>query len=142
MTTVTPAIRAPPPLGEMVCPRVGAMQLASWFRGRRIVAGHFGDQPSDIHCSLATEFKEPSMKIEGSTLFVTGGASGLGAACARRFAAAGGNVLIADLQEALGDSLTRELGSRTRFIRTDVTDERSVNAALDAAQSAFGPITV
>ena len=77
------------------------------------------------------------MKISGSTFFVTGGGSGLGAACARRFAAAGGNVLIADVQEAAGTALARELGKNARFARTDVTDEASVQNALTMAKQEF-----
>jgi NAD(P)-dependent dehydrogenase (short-subunit alcohol dehydrogenase family) len=82
------------------------------------------------------------MKIKGSTFFVTGGGSGLGAACARRFSAAGGNVLIADVQEEAGSALARELGQRVRFARTDVTDEASVQNALAAATSQFGAVNV
>jgi NAD(P)-dependent dehydrogenase (short-subunit alcohol dehydrogenase family) len=82
------------------------------------------------------------MKVEGSTLFVTGGGSGLGAACARLFAENGGNVLIADVQEATSQKLASELGSRVKFVRTDVTDETSVQAALDAAKQQFGGVQV
>jgi NAD(P)-dependent dehydrogenase (short-subunit alcohol dehydrogenase family) len=82
------------------------------------------------------------MKVEGSTLFVTGGGSGLGAACARLFAENGGNVLIADVQEATSQKLASELGSRVKFVRTDVTDEASVQAALDAAKLQFGGVQV
>lgn len=82
------------------------------------------------------------MNISGSTFFVTGGGSGLGAACARRFAAAGGNVLIADVQEAAGTALARELGKNARFARTDVTDEASVQNALTLAKQEFGGVQV
>jgi NAD(P)-dependent dehydrogenase (short-subunit alcohol dehydrogenase family) len=82
------------------------------------------------------------MKIAGSTFFVTGGGSGLGAACARRFAGLGGNVLIADVQEEASQKLAEELGKRVRFARTDVTDAASVEAALAAARQAFGGVNV
>lgn len=78
------------------------------------------------------------MKIEGTTCFVTGGGSGLGAACVRHFAARGGNVLIADWQEEGGNKLAAEIGKQARFVKTDVTDEAAVSAALEAAKSAFG----
>ena len=80
------------------------------------------------------------MRIDASTFFVTGGGSGLGAACARRFAAGGGNVLIADVQEEVSQKLAAELGRRARFVRTDVTDEASVQNALAAAKESFGAV--
>ena len=80
------------------------------------------------------------MQIEGSTFIVTGGASGLGGATARLLVEGGGKVLIADLKEAEGEALARELGKRARFVRTDVTDEASGKAAVAAAIDAFGAI--
>ena len=82
------------------------------------------------------------MKIDGTTFFVTGGGSGLGAACARHFVARGGRVLIADVQEEAGRALANELGANARFARTDVTDEASVQNALEAAKQAFGNVHV
>ncbi len=82
------------------------------------------------------------MNVEGSTFFITGGGSGLGAACARLFAENGGNVLIADVQEQASQKLAAELGSRAKFMRTDVTDEASVQNALEAAKQQFGGVQV
>jgi NAD(P)-dependent dehydrogenase (short-subunit alcohol dehydrogenase family) len=82
------------------------------------------------------------MKIDGTSFFVTGGGSGLGAACVRHFASRGGKVLIADVQEEAGKALAAELGSHVRFARTDVTDEASVQNALTSAQQAFGGVHV
>jgi len=78
------------------------------------------------------------MQIQGSTFVVTGGASGLGAATARMVAAAGGNVIIADLNEDQGKLLAAELGGRARFARADVVDEASGKAAIAAAVDGFG----
>jgi NAD(P)-dependent dehydrogenase (short-subunit alcohol dehydrogenase family) len=78
------------------------------------------------------------MQTSGSTFIVTGGASGLGAATARMLAQAGGKVILADVNDAQGNELAKELGASARFIRTDVTDEASAKAAIVAAQSAFG----
>lgn len=80
------------------------------------------------------------MQIKGSTFLVTGGASGLGAATARRLAAAGANVAIADLQPDAGASLAREIGARASFTATDVTDEAQVANAVGAARKAFGAL--
>ncbi|HEY7902444.1 MAG TPA: SDR family NAD(P)-dependent oxidoreductase, partial [Casimicrobiaceae bacterium] len=78
------------------------------------------------------------MQIAGSTFVVTGGASGLGAGSARMLAAAGANVVVADLDEARGEALAHELGSSTRFLRCDVTDEVSATAAVALAVASFG----
>jgi len=77
------------------------------------------------------------MQIEGSVFLITGGASGLGGATARMVAQGGGSVLIADLKEAEGQALAKELGKRAKFVRTDVTDEASAKAAVAAAVDAF-----
>ena len=65
------------------------------------------------------------MQLQGSTFIVTGGASGLGAATARMVVEGGGNAVIADLKEAEGQALAKELGAKAKFVRTDVTDEAS-----------------
>ena len=77
------------------------------------------------------------MQTNASTFIVTGGASGLGAATARMLVQGGGNVVVADVNEAQGNVLAGELGAHARFVRTDVTDEASAKAAIAAAQSAF-----
>jgi NAD(P)-dependent dehydrogenase (short-subunit alcohol dehydrogenase family) len=78
------------------------------------------------------------MQLADSTFLVTGGGSGLGAACARAFVAGGASVVVADVNEATGEALADELGAQARFARTDVTDEASVRAAVDLAREAFG----
>jgi NAD(P)-dependent dehydrogenase (short-subunit alcohol dehydrogenase family) len=64
---------------------------------------------------------------------ITGGASGLGAATARRLAGLGAQVVIADLNHEQGADLERELGDRARFVEADVTDEASMKQAFDRA---------
>jgi NAD(P)-dependent dehydrogenase (short-subunit alcohol dehydrogenase family) len=78
------------------------------------------------------------MRLSGSTILVTGGGSGLGAACVRAFAAGGANVLVADVNAETGEHLAAELGERVRFAQTDVTDEESVRQAVASAREAFG----
>ena len=80
------------------------------------------------------------MMIETHTFLVTGGASGLGAATVRMLAAAGGNVVIADLNEAAGKALAAELGAKVRFAATDVADEASARAAVNLACDSFGAL--
>ncbi len=77
------------------------------------------------------------MRIEGRTFLVSGGGSGLGAACARLLVSRGGNVVIADVDPD-GRGLAAGLGSRAIFALTDVTDEASVAAAVAAGVEAFG----
>ena len=64
---------------------------------------------------------------------VTGGASGLGRATVERLVAAGGRAVIADRDVERGEALAKELGDAARFVATDVSDEKSVAAAVDAA---------
>lgn len=78
------------------------------------------------------------MKVEQHTFLITGGGSGLGAATARQLVAAGGNVILADLNKPAGEAMQAELGERARFVETDVTDEASVQRAIDAAVEQFG----
>src|SRR5689334_15189771 len=78
------------------------------------------------------------MRLQGITFLVTGGGSGLGAACAREFTGAGASVVLADINSETGEKLAAELGERARFAKTDVTDEQSVQQAVTLAKEAFG----
>ena len=80
------------------------------------------------------------MQLSGSTFLITGGASGLGAATARLITSGGGNVVIMDINEEVGQALVGELGSPARFTKTDVTDTASVQVAVDLARESFGGI--
>src|SRR5262245_54027609 len=80
------------------------------------------------------------MHIPDRTFLVSGGSSGLGAACARMLAAAGGNVVILDLNKDGGEALARELGGRARFAQADVADEAGVQNAIDVATQTFGAL--
>jgi NAD(P)-dependent dehydrogenase (short-subunit alcohol dehydrogenase family) len=73
------------------------------------------------------------MDITGGVAFVTGGASGLGEATARRLAAAGASVVLFDKNAERGPIVAKEIGDAALFVDGDVTTEESVNAGLDAA---------
>ena len=73
------------------------------------------------------------MRIDGASALVAGGASGLGAATARRLTAAGAAFTIADLNAERGEALASELGERATFVPCDVTDPEQVGAAVAAA---------
>ncbi len=81
------------------------------------------------------------MQLAGAVALVTGGASGLGLATATELAAAGAAVVLADLPSSPGEKAAQALGGDAVFVPTDVTDERSVQAAVDRAQ-ALGPLRV
>jgi NAD(P)-dependent dehydrogenase (short-subunit alcohol dehydrogenase family) len=80
------------------------------------------------------------MQLQGNTFIVTGGASGLGGATARMIVEGGGNAVIADLKDAEGQALAKDLGGKAKFARTDVTDEGSAKGAVAAAIDAFGAV--
>ena len=79
------------------------------------------------------------MQIDGKTFLVSGGSSGLGAACVAEFAGLGANVIICDVSER-GAELEKELGKSVSFVRTDVTDPAQVERAVAAAGEKFGAL--
>jgi NAD(P)-dependent dehydrogenase (short-subunit alcohol dehydrogenase family) len=82
-----------------------------------------------------------SGRLSGKVALITGAASGIGAATARRFTAEGASVVIADIQEDKGRALAQELAQKmgnATFIRCDVTEEGQVAAAIDLAVRHFG----
>jgi 3-hydroxyacyl-CoA dehydrogenase / 3-hydroxy-2-methylbutyryl-CoA dehydrogenase len=83
------------------------------------------------------------MDISNCVAIVTGGASGLGAGCCRRLLERGAKaVTILDLAAERGAALAEELGPRSLFIRTDVTDLDSVESAFSRANERFGAANV
>ena len=81
------------------------------------------------------------MDISGASALVTGGASGLGRATARRLHDAGASVILVDLPSSGGLAYAAELGGDARFVPGDVTDPGQMAAAVEAAMSA-GPLRV
>ncbi len=71
------------------------------------------------------------MDIKNKVFIVTGGASGLGAGTARMLTQQGARVLLADVQDEVGQALATELGQR--YIHCDVTQEKDAQAAVAAA---------
>ncbi len=81
------------------------------------------------------------MELRDAAALVTGGASGLGLATARRLVAGGARVVLADLPSSDGAAMAREIGHGTIFAPADVTDEAMMQAAVAAAE-ARGPLRV
>ncbi|MCR2811382.1 MULTISPECIES: SDR family NAD(P)-dependent oxidoreductase [unclassified Microbacterium] len=74
------------------------------------------------------------MRIDGSVVAITGGASGLGLATARSILQRGGRVALLDLPTSAGLEVAAELGERAVFAPADILDDAAVNSAFDAAQ--------
>lgn len=83
--------------------------------------------------------------LSGKVAYITGGAAGIGAAIASRFAEAGACVALGDVDESRGQATAEDIragGGRALFVRHDVTDERQWVAALDRAAAEFGGLDV
>lgn len=78
-----------------------------------------------------------ALDISGASAIVTGGASGIGAGCARLLAARGARVVIADLNVERGAALAAEIGGV--FVRVDVTETSQIQEAVERAD-ALGPL--
>jgi NAD(P)-dependent dehydrogenase (short-subunit alcohol dehydrogenase family) len=85
------------------------------------------------------------MRLAGKVALISGAASGMGAATARRFGKEGASVIVADLLDddgrAVADSITKA-GGKALFQHLDVTDEASWQAAVAAAVSAYGRLDI
>ncbi len=80
------------------------------------------------------------MKINGIAAVVTGGASGLGLATAKRLIAQGASVVIADLPTSKGAEVAQELGKAASFVAADVVSEPQMEAVFDAAVATAHPL--
>lgn len=81
--------------------------------------------------------------MHGKTILITGAASGIGAATARSFAAAGASVVLADVQAAEGERLAvelREKGGKALFAACDMLREADIKNAVRSAVSEFGAL--
>ena len=71
---------------------------------------------------------------------ITGAASGIGLACAERFAADGARVVLVDLPNSAGEAAAARLGGL--FVGADLRERSAVRAAVDAAEQTFGPVEI
>lgn len=81
------------------------------------------------------------MKIANNTFLVTGGASGLGEATCRYLVENGANVIIADLNQDMGEKLAGELGENAIFAKCNITSPDDVQNAIDAGVQKFGSLS-
>ena len=82
------------------------------------------------------------MKLDQVRAVITGGASGLGHAVATKLVAAGARVTLLDVNVANGEAAASALGAAARFKQVDVTNEPSVVAAMNAANSEMGGLNL
>ncbi|NKB75475.1 MAG: SDR family NAD(P)-dependent oxidoreductase [Gammaproteobacteria bacterium] len=86
------------------------------------------------------------MEISNKSVIITGGASGLGEATARRFVSLGAKVTLFDMNDEKGEALATELNEQANdsalFQQVNVTDESSVKQAIAASVSTFGGIHI
>lgn len=80
------------------------------------------------------------MNSQNHTFLISGGGSGLGKATAQFLANQGATIIVADINENAGRQTVSEIGDAARFAHTDVTDEASVQNAIDAALSHYGAL--
>ncbi|CAA2982878.1 secoisolariciresinol dehydrogenase-like [Olea europaea subsp. europaea] len=82
-------------------------------------------------------------RLEGKVALITGAATGIGEATARLFVKHGAKVLVADINDELGEKLCKELGkSSAIFVHCDVTKESDVETAIDTAVAKFGKLDI
>jgi len=81
-----------------------------------------------------------TQRLTGKVAVITGGASGIGLATARRFAAEGATVVIGDFNSDAGEQAAAEVGGL--FVKVDVTDEGQVNHLFDTAASTYGSVDI
>ncbi len=77
-------------------------------------------------------------KLAERIIIVTGGASGIGEACVRRFASEGARVVVADVQDAAGQALAKQIDGH--YIHTDVSDPAQVEALVASTKRDLGRI--
>ncbi len=82
------------------------------------------------------------MKLQNKVAVITGAGSGFGAGIAKRFAAEGARVIVADVNDEGGNSVVSEIGEAARFVHTDVRRGTEVGNMMQAALDAFGRLDI
>ncbi|XP_030449080.1 short chain aldehyde dehydrogenase 1-like isoform X2 [Syzygium oleosum] len=83
-------------------------------------------------------------RLEGKVAIITGGASGIGESTVRLFVQNGAKVVVADVQDKLGQSLCNELGAKgtVSYVHCDVTSDEDVKNAVDFAIAKYGKLDI
>jgi len=80
------------------------------------------------------------MQLEDKVIIVTGGASGIGGAISKVLVRRGAKVIAVDVDEKAGADLQNEAGGSLTFLKGDVSQQETADAAVDAAQRKFGKL--
>ncbi|HEX8848771.1 MAG TPA: glucose 1-dehydrogenase [Gemmatimonadaceae bacterium] len=89
--------------------------------------------------------RTPDDRLAGKAALITGASTGIGRASARRFAAAGARLVLADLNAADGESLAREIaaeGGEAIFVRTDVATRADNERAIEHCLERYGALDI
>ena len=89
---------------------------------------------------MAVEPLDLTQRLKGKVAVITGGASGIGFATAKRMAAEGAKIVIGDVNPQTGEAAAAEVDGL--FVKVDVTDEAQVNALFDTAQATYGSVDI
>lgn len=87
-------------------------------------------------------FSTETGRLAGKVALITGAASGIGKATATEFVCNGAKVIVADIQQKIGEATATELGPNATFVHCDVTQESDVSAAVDFAVSQHGQLDI
>ncbi|BBN10328.1 hypothetical protein MPTK1_5g02670 [Marchantia polymorpha subsp. ruderalis] len=98
-------------------------------------------RPRSMHTS-SPEPAAPSAKLAGRVAVITGGASGIGASCARAFVEHGARVFVADVEDEAGRALCEELGPSANFFHCDVLNEKDIAGVIDQAVKQYGKLDI
>jgi NAD(P)-dependent dehydrogenase (short-subunit alcohol dehydrogenase family) len=98
---------------------------------------------ADVLTRMVGDGQAPQVfDFSNKVVLITGGSSGLGASCSRRFAAAGATVVLTDIDEEQGRALAAELGPPARFMVQDVSDEATWSSVITAIDAELGRLDV
>src|SRR5215470_19562425 len=95
--------------------------------------------------SATSRAADPMPQVAGKAAIVTGGASGIGEACAATLAREGASVLIADIDDHLGKGVVERIlkaGGKARYLHHDVRDEAAWPGVIAEAESNFGRLDI
>ncbi|KAJ0088276.1 hypothetical protein Patl1_32659 [Pistacia atlantica] len=81
-------------------------------------------------------------RLEGKVVIITGGAHGIGATTVRLFHQHGAKVVIADIQDHLGQAITKELGENVCYIHCDATNEDDISNLVDTTIAKYGKLDI